>query len=120
MKHEQQNERIHRITARYFNREITTAVIPDQDPEFHKALEERDALKAHLLHKTTWHKPYWMIENEIKLAQLEAEHEAEIKRIEEMPTELLNIEMELRYGRTNAADPNPRMLFGFMPIPFFF
>ena len=120
MKNEQQNEHIQRVTIRYFDREITTAIIPEQDPEFYKALEEGDSLKAHLLHKPTWHKPYWMIESEMKLAQLEAEHKAELKRIEEMPPELLKIEMELRYGKPNAPNAKPRMLFGFIPIPLFF
>ena len=120
MKKEQQNEHVQRVTTRYFDREITTAIIPEQDPEFHKALEEGDSLKAHLLHKPTWHKPYWMIESEMKLAQLEAEHKAELKRIEEMPPELLKIEMELRYGKPNAPNAKPRMLFGFIPIPLFF
>lgn len=120
MKEEQQNEHIKRITIRYFDREITIAIIPEQDPEFHKALEEKDAPKAHLLHKPTWHKPYWMIESEMKFAQLESEYKAELKRIEEMPPELLKIEMELRYGKLNAPDQKPRMLFRFIPIPFFF
>ena len=120
MKNEQQNEHIQRVTTRYFDREITTAIIPEQDPEFYKALEEGDALKAHLLHKPTWYKPYWMIESEMKLAQLEAEHKAELKRIEEMPLEQLKIEMELRYGKPNAPNAKQRMLFGFIPIPLFF
>ena len=120
MKEEQQNEHIKHITIRYFDREITIAIIPEQDPEFHKALEEKDGLKAHLLHKPTWHKPYWMIESEMKFAQLESEYKAELKRIEEIPPELLKIEMELRYGKLNAPYPKPRMLFRFIPIPFFF
>lgn len=106
---EQQNEHIQRVTTRYCDKEITTAIIPEQAPEYHKALEEGDVLKAHLLHKPTWHKPYWMIESEMKFAQLEAEYKAELKRIEEMPTELLKAEMELRYGKPNASDLKPRM-----------
>ena len=55
-----------------------------------------------------------MIESEMEMTQLEAEHKAELKRIEEMSPKLLEIEIELRYDKLNAPEPKQRMLFGFL------
>jgi len=79
--------------------EIVTVIENEQCKEYYEALERGDAVGAHLLHIPPYHKPWWMIEWEIKMFQRKAEFDLEQERIKNMSPEMLRVEMELKYGK---------------------
>ena len=77
--------------------EIKDVIHQKQDPEFYEALEKKDAYLANILFKPPTIIPYWMIKSRIDSIVLYENHKAELKRIEEMSPEMLQIEIELKF-----------------------
>jgi len=78
---------------------IATVIPAKQDKAYENALKSNcDAYVLHMLHISDYQVPQYMIAAKIKMINLRAEHEYEIKRIEDMPPRMLEIEMELKYG----------------------
>ena len=78
--------------------EIETVIENEQCEEYYAMLEKKDAVAAHLLYIPPYHKPWWLIETEIRWFQLRAEFELEQERIEKMPSKMLDVELRLKYG----------------------
>lgn len=84
--------------------EITDVVHHKQSPEYYKALEERDAHKAHMLFIPPTQIPYYLIKARMDMIMLHENFKAEQKRIDEMSPEMLRIETELMLKQRCSTD----------------
>jgi hypothetical protein len=82
----------------YRGHEIQTVYYPEQCQEFHNAIKEGDCSKAYWLHIAPIYKSYEMIQSEVRMIDLVEDHKAEMKRIDEMPADMLLMEMKFKYG----------------------
>jgi uncharacterized Fe-S cluster-containing protein len=86
-------------------KEIKYIMYPKQCKAYYKALEDGDGYAANLLHLPPVTKPLYMIESEMRFQEIVDNYEAEAKRIEETPNEMLRLELEIKYGDKHYTKP---------------
>lgn len=77
-------------------KQIKTVTHHKQCPEHYEALKRGDGYAAHMLYIPPTYKTWEQVSAEISSRELVDRHEAEMKRIESMPSELLDIELRCK------------------------
>lgn len=68
-----------------------------QSKEFYEALERKDVCAAHLFFVTEPVTPLYILKARAESKALWENYKAEIKRVEEMPADMLKVEIELGF-----------------------
>lgn len=79
---------------------IQTVTYAKQCDAYYEAKERGDVYAMHMLFLPPVYKPLWVIKSEIKMLELKAQLDYELKRTKNMPKELLELEMRLKYEKT--------------------
>ena len=87
---------------------IVSAVHAVQSPLYHKYMKEGDMIRAHWLHIRPYIVPPYVIQARMDRIMLYEDHLAEMKRIKDMPTDLLCTEIEMEYGISIRDKSNAR------------
>ena len=77
-------------------KKIKVMFYPKQCDLYYKYLKEGDMVAAHLLHLPPVYRTLESIQSEVRMKELEDTLNYELKRIEETPNELLELELKLR------------------------
>lgn len=96
----------------YRGHKIAKTVYPKQSKEFYEALENGgDAYMAHMFHIPPYTVPWVLIQSRMRHIDLLEDHKEEMKRIGEMPKEVLECEFEAKYG-VSMRNPKRKKFLG--------
>lgn len=73
--------------------------MPKQCQAYYDALERGDSYAVHMLHIPTPMRSFESMESERRMKELCDSFEAEMKRIEETPNDILRLELEMKFGK---------------------
>lgn len=84
----------------YRGHKIAKIVHQKQCKEYYDALDRKDAYAVHHLYKPPYNVPTYIIKRQMQIIDLTENYKEEMKRIDEMPKEMLKCELEIKYGIT--------------------
>ena len=84
---------------------IKTVIYPKQEKAFYNALESGDMYAAHIFYIPPIYRSLESIKADMRLEELCRSHEAEMKRIEETPNDILRLEIEMKLGIKKEYKP---------------
>lgn len=85
----------------YRGHKIAKIVHQKQCKAYYDALKDKkDAYAVHHLYKPPYNVPMYIIQRKMRIIDLIENYKEEMKRIDEMPKEMLKCELEIKYGIT--------------------